>query len=367
MLSFKQGIFFILFTAFAFSALAQLGMGGGMGSRDTSSKKFKISAFPYINYNRTQKFMYGAVGMGMFRLNQEDTISPKSMVGLMAIGTTTNTWGTMGFSTLYFNEDKWRATLYGGYFSFNFQFYWSPVANLGTFVQYNTGYTMASGKIMRRITKVDNDNKLYAGIHGTYAEAKTTFSLVDTSVKANPTNLNNIGLDINFDSRNDVYYPESGFFIDGSWDWNPSWLGNRKSFNKINLAINNYHRIHKRIIQASRFYTSFGVGNVPFEGQQIIGRTDIRGYSEGKQRGDQLFALQTESRIQIYKRISCVVFVGIATVTSDISDVSVSNLWPSAGAGMRYVVMKEEHFNIGLDIAAGRDDWTLSFTIGETF
>ena len=63
--------------------------GGSFGKKDTSSKKLKVSAFPYLNYDRTQEFMYGAVVMGMFKFNKEDTISPKSMVGMLGIVTTT--------------------------------------------------------------------------------------------------------------------------------------------------------------------------------------------------------------------------------------------------------------------------------------
>ncbi|MBD78955.1 MAG: hypothetical protein CL840_08560 [Crocinitomicaceae bacterium] len=368
MQSFRVAIILIIVWGLSLNGFSQFDMGGGgFGGKDTSSKKLKLAGFPYLNYDRTQEFMYGAVVMGMFRFNKEDTISPKSIVGAMGIGTTTQTWGAVGFSMLYLNEDKWRTMMFGGYFSFNYQFFWSPFPETGAFIKYNTGYTMLSGQLLRRITKVDNPRKLYGGVHGMYAEAKTTFSIIDTNIKTAPTQLNNVGLDFDYDSRNDVYYPDKGFFVESSWDWYADWLGNRNTFNKIHLSVNNYQRIHKRIIQASRFHTSFGVGSVPFEGQEIIGQTDIRGYSEGKQRGNQLFALQTESRIQIWKRISMVAFAGIATTTYDASDFSWNNLWPGAGGGIRVMVMKEEKFNIGLDVAAGRDDWSMSFTMGETF
>ena len=55
------------------------GMGGGF--EPDSSKKVKIAALPIINYDPSIGFISGALGMGFYRLNQEDTISPPSVTG----------------------------------------------------------------------------------------------------------------------------------------------------------------------------------------------------------------------------------------------------------------------------------------------
>jgi outer membrane protein assembly factor BamA len=361
----SKSVFLGVLLFFSMPSFAQFGNFGS--SRDTSNKPFKLAAFPYINYDRTQDLMYGAVAMGMFKFNNQDTVSPKSMVGVMGLGTTTKSWGSIGFASLYWKEDSWRALLAGGYFSFNFQFYWNPFPQYGTFIRYNSGYSVMYGKLERRVTKPGIREKLFVGLHGMYAKANTTFDVLDSVVVAPKTNLNAVGLLADFDSRDDVYYPEKGYLVEANWKWFASWLGNNNPFNNVELNVNNYKRIHKRVIQASRFHGSFSLGNVPFEGQQILGQTDIRGYSLGKQRGDQLLAIQTESRVQVLRRLFLVAFVGVGTTTSSWSDFSFDNLWPGAGGGFRYRVMEKEKFNIGIDLAAGRGDWSMAFTLGESF
>lgn len=368
MLNFRKSLGLIALVLFANMAFAQFNLGGGFGKPDTSNKALKLAAFPYVNYDRTQELMYGAVGMGMFRFNREDTLSPKSMAGIMAIGTTTQTWGVLGFGSLHWKQDQWRAMIVGGYFSFNFQTYWKPLPNFnGTYLRYNTGYTLLYGKILRNVFKPEKKSKLYVGTHAMYANANTTFYVKERPLEAEPTHLNNTGIDAEFDSRNDVYFPSKGVYIESNWMWYADWLQNEQAFNKINLSINQYIRLNKRVIQASRFHTAFGVGDVPFEGQEIIGQRDIRGYSLGKQRGAQLFSLQTETRIHIWKRFSAVAFAGVATAANQPEDYNWDNLWPGAGAGLRVLVMEKEHLNIGLDVATGKHDWSMSFTIGESF
>jgi hypothetical protein len=55
-------------------------------------KSKKIKVVPYISYNRTYEFMFGAVPMVMYKVNKKDTISPESISGLMGIYTTNKTW-----------------------------------------------------------------------------------------------------------------------------------------------------------------------------------------------------------------------------------------------------------------------------------
>ena len=42
-------------------------------------------------------------------------------------------------------------------------------------------------------------------------------------------------------------------------------------------------------------------------------------------------------------------------------------LLPSIGAGFRYAAFPENKMNVGIDIAAGKDDWGVYFRIGESF
>lgn len=59
-----------------------------------------------------------------------------------------------------------------------------------------------------------------------------------------------------------------------------------------------------------RFDVFVGLGDIPFEGQRVVGRDDIRGYTRGEWRGDQAYDAQAEYRRQVAGRFGGVAFAG---------------------------------------------------------
>ena len=145
-------------------------------------------------------------------------------------------------------------------------------------------------------------------------------------------------------------------------------IGNDLVANKIKPEYNQYFptRAGKDVI-AARFSGSFGLGEIPFEQQVTIGGKDIRGYSEGKYRGDGLVALQGEYRYNFNPRMGLVGFAGLATIYGSETTDFDWRIYPAGGVGYRYRAFKEVKFNIGLDAALGKDDWGIYFRIGEAF
>jgi hypothetical protein len=49
------------------------------------------------------------------------------------------------------------------------------------------------------------------------------------------------------------------------------------------------------------------------------------------------------------------------------TDGDYSPILPSVGTGFRFLAAREHNVNVGIDVAKGRDDWSLRFAIGEAF
>jgi hypothetical protein len=60
-------------------------------------------------------------------------------------------------------------------------------------------------------------------------------------------------------------------------------------------------------------------------------------------------------------------FLGVASAVEKLGDVFNTQLLPGVGAGIRYKMIPSMKINIGFDAAIGRDDYSLTFRIGETF
>lgn len=76
------------------------------------TKNIDFNVMPYLNYNRTLDFMFGAIPMMMYKFDKTDTISPKSLSGLSAVYTTNKSYFIASFNKLYFKEDLWRAQVF---------------------------------------------------------------------------------------------------------------------------------------------------------------------------------------------------------------------------------------------------------------
>ena len=323
-------------------------------------KRYELTVMPFFNYNRNIKFMLGAIPMAMYNLNKQDTISPKSLSGAIGVYTTNKSYFIGFFNKLYYADDSWRGTFFLGTGNINSQFFIDDI-NSSDFYSYGTNATVFSAGIQRKVIL-----GLYGGITYTYAKYKTEFS--DDIMEETTTVTNGLEFNVLYDTRDDVYYPKSGNKFDIKWISYAEWLGNEMNADKIKTIFNKYIPMRKNTdVLAARASGTFGLGEIAFEQQTVVGGKDIRGYSEGKYRGKSVIALQAEYRLNFAKRMGVVAFAGAATLYGSDNENFDGTFLPGGGIGFRYKAFKKVKFNIGLDAAVGKDDWGLYFRIGEAF
>ncbi len=329
--------------------------------RDSIQKKGtkKIKIIPYVSYNRTYDFMFGAVPMIMYKIDKNDSISPPSISGAMGVYTTNKTWFTLAFSKLYFKEDQWRMTIAAGLGNVNSQFLQSGTTS--EFINYQTGANFFKIEVQRKI-----GHGLYIGGNYLYTKFDNEYAFetpVEEEVK-----LNGLGLVFLWDKRDDVYYPKNGSKFNFNFTSYPEFMSNEDASSQIAVQYNQYINTNKtRDVFALRAYGGFGLGEVPFNNLIVVGGTDLRGYSMGEYRGKQLIAFQSEYRYNFKHNMGLVGFAGIGTIFESNIESNNGELLPSAGFGFRYTAFPEYKMNVGLDIAAGKGDWGVYFRIGESF
>jgi outer membrane protein assembly factor BamA len=324
------------------------------------TKSIDFNVMPYINYNRTLDFMFGAIPMMMYKLDKADTISPKSLSGISAVYTTNKSYFIASFNKWYFKEDRWRAQFFLATGNQNAQYFVDDI-DTPDFYNYGTKTSIINFSLQRKIIK-----SLYAGLGYAYAHYDTKYE--DNVQPSSVTHTNGLQLIMMYDTRDAVYYPTKGDKVKLRWLSYPTWFGNDVNANKILSEFNKYFPMRNGTdVLAARFSGKFGLGNIAFEQQVTIGNEDIRGYSEGKYRGDGLMDLQTEYRYNFGKKMGLVGFAGVATIYGSDTESFNWKLYPGAGAGFRYRAFKTEKFNVGLDAAVGKGDWGLYFRIGEAF
>lgn len=331
---------------------------------DSTKKAVRFAGLPIITYNRTQGIYLGAMTSAFYKVNNNDTISPPSSTALVGLYTQEKSWMFGGMQQLYLNEDTWRIRFAGVRGNINFQFYNGDTeANTGGFENYSNDIVMVQTQVQRKIW-----NRIYGGVFAEYNNTKTYFTSQGDSL--DERNMSNLGYIFSMDTRDNVYFPTKGVYANFKHQFYRDWLGTTNNFVRFKVNLNKFFDLLKdqRHILVARANLEIATGDVPFQGQGIVGMEDIRGYSEGKYRANQIYAIQSEYRWMFNNsRFGMVGFFGIASAVESFSDIFNSTLLPGGGAGIRYRMIPAMKINIGIDVGFGKDDYSLSFKIGESF
>jgi outer membrane protein assembly factor BamA len=332
--------------------------------KDSTEKSLRIAAMPMINYNRTQGVIVGAMTQAYYKLNKNDTVSPESSTGLMAIYTAEKTWLVGIGQQLYLNQDRWRIRTFLVKGDANYQYFNGDAnTNAGQYEDYSNDVTMIMGQVQRKIWR-----RIYAGFCGEYNTTKTYFASHADSL--DERKLSNLGYLLSNDSRNNIQYPATGIFMNFKNQFYREWTGSDNDFIRYQINYTQFFNLLKdqRHILLARASMDIATGDVPFQAQGIVGRDDLRGYSQGQFRGNQVYAVQSEYRWMFdNSRFGLVGFAGVASAVESFSDIFKTALLPGVGAGLRFRLIPDLKINIGVDVGFGKNDYSLTFRIGEAF
>lgn len=331
-----------------------------------STKRVNYAAIPIVNYDPSLGVNFGLIAQAFYKLDTNDLVSPSSSTGAMGIYTTNGTYFTALFQQFYLMEDNWRIKAIAGMGTINFQ-YWQDIPIIGgQYIGFSTDAKFALLQVERRIYE-----KLYGGVNTTITKAKTVFDLPDIipeDLRTDERYLNNIGYLLNYDIREHQMNPYGGFNVEFKNNFFRESFGGADDFNKYELTYNHYYMLgNEKKILATRIKSTIATGSVPFQGENVVGRDDIRGYSSGKYRANQVYTMQAEYRWNFYNKLGMVAFAGVASAVDKMNQIPTTELLPGIGLGFRYLMISKERINVGIDIAKGKDDWGMYFRIGEAF
>ena len=318
---------------------------------------FNFAAIPIVAYDPSLGWNFAGMLNAFFQVSAADTVSPLSLIGGFGGYTTNKSWYWGLYTKLYFDEDNYRLSLAYGDISINFQYFEEQAS---TYIGFNTLYDAFMFEGRRRIY-----NRWYLGLKYVGLETKTLHEIEGEDPIT--TNMNNMGFIISHDTRDLIYNPMHGDYMDFKTGHYRETLGSDYIFDKWEFTFTDYFNIDTSRVVAARFAAFIATGDVPFEGQYIVGNDDIRGYTDGKHRGDQVYALQAAYRWHIVGKWGIVAFAGIATAVDAVSEISFNELLPGVGVGLRYMMIPSEKINVGIDVAFGKEDWGVYFRITEAF
>jgi len=178
-----------------------------------------------------------------------------------------------------------------------------------------------------------------------------------------------IGLISTLDTRNQIFYPSKGHFIQFSAIQNAKFLSADLGFSRLTIDAAKYLPVGKKGVFATNAFVDLTFGDVPFQRLALIGGSKkLRGFFEGRFRDEKLWIAQAEYRHHIWKFIGMTAFAGVGSVAPDIEGFVESKVHYAAGLGLRVQLSKKDLINARVDVGINEEGKILPYiTVGEAF
>ena len=355
-----------LFLCFATSTLQ--GQEPSRSAKD-SINDLKLRVLPVIFYLPETGLGYGGIGIGTFRFKGESPDSRPSTV--QAAVTLTSKKQILIFAPfeIYADEEKWRFIGEVGFYKYFYNFFGIGVnAQEEDFEIYDVTFSRARLTVLREVVPKFSLGLAYE--FDKYGKPRLEEDgLLDSGDFTGKEGgiISNLGVSAVYDSRDNIFFPTKGFFIQGNLLSSLEVLGSDFSYDKWILDSRYYQKIKGRQVLAGNLYLANNGSGAPFLDLNSLGSRRTRGFDNRRFQDNAELTMALEYRFPIYKRIEGVAFGSTATVAANFGTLFSSAYKNAGGIGLRYTLNKKEGTRIRMDYGISGEGGNFYFTINEAF
>lgn len=331
------------------------------------NKKFDFSVLGGPHFSSDTGFGIGLVGLGLYRQDRTDTLSPPSDVAIFADVTTKSSY-TVGIRGIHiFPHDNGRIDYVLAFNSFR-QSFWG--------IGYEMGNNDDNQSLLKRWKIEAKASFMWQVVDNLYLGPTLTYDYINASKVERPELLNGMdenvwnvgaGLTLVYDSRDILTRPTRGFYVSISQLFRPRFVSSGYAFTTTDFRFDAYRTLWKGAVLGADVRGTLNFGNPSWGLMAQIGNSfSMRGYYIGRYRDKHKMEAQVELRQHIRKRHGMAVWGGVGTVFDDFEAIHFSRLLPNWGLGYRWELKKDG--NIRLDFGFGKKGIKgFVFNINEAF
>ncbi len=347
----------------------------------TAREPNKFIVLPVAFYTPETSLSFGAVGVYTFRFRQEADSTFPSQVQPAAAYTLLNQVLLYAPFRLYWQQERYLAYGELGYYRYNYLFFGVGNDQDPDFEElYGVDFPRIQVNLLRLLTPLGRrrpDGRremLYGGLRYWYENYQMTEfdaegQLVTGEVPGGAGGTTSaLGLIFNYDTRDKIFFPRKGSFVEGFVETYRAGLGSDFRYDRLSLDASRYLTNRFGHVLAVNLYGVLTWGDPPFNQMALLGGPrKMRGFYLGRFRENHLLLAQTEYRARVYKRFGAVAFANYGGVAPTLGDFQLDQMRFTAGAGLRFVLDVPRELNLRLDYGYGRFGSNFYVTIGEAF
>jgi outer membrane protein assembly factor BamA len=180
--------------------------------------------------------------------------------------------------------------------------------------------------------------------------------------------ISGLGIKLNYDSRDDSFYPTKGLLLEATYRHFFSALGSKYEFAYYKVDLRGYIATFLNSVIALQLYFNAVDGKAPLSILPALGSQDLlRGYPAGRYRDNYYLAGQTELRFPIYWRFGGVLFFGAGKVQEQLTEFFFKDLKIAGGFGLRFQMSKDKKINFRFDMGFTPEGFSFYFNLLEAF
>jgi len=367
----KTTIPFILysFSILWIFAVIPVSFGQETPEKEKDQKKRGIFVVPVVYYTPETKIAFGAVGMFYYRPSKVQKSRPSSIKASF-VYTQTKQYRFEISPELYIKNDAYRLQGSIIFKKFSDKFFGiGPNTPQKQEEDFTTQRSKGNLDVQRRLWSGLNVGVRYEfESHNTVKKDEDGQLAKENILGSEGGTSSGIGLFLNWDTRDNIYYPMSGNYFQVSSTVFSKRLGGDFHFTEFRLDLRKYFPLFFNHVFALQAYFNFISGEPPFQKLSLVGGQGLmRGYRKGRYRDKSMMAFQMELRLGTWKKVGVVSFFGLGNVSDRIDHFKLEDFKFTVGFGFRFLVAPEERLNLRLDFGFGHTGQGIYITFTEAF
>lgn len=353
------------FIAVMILAVVSFGQQRDSISRD-SLHPTSISGFPVLFYLPETSLAFGALGTTSFNIGKERSFRPSQV--LLSFAYTLKKQVLIFAPYELYYKQKWKMEGELGYYKYFYNYFGvgsnSKKENLETF---NADFPRVINTLSYRVIPTS-----FVGVrvHVDRFTLKNRDSLLlsDSPTGVNGGLLVSAGLTYSLDTRNDIFYPTKGTYVNFISEFSSNRVLSTFDYSLYQVSASHYYTFVPRHILATNITTGTIVGDAPFFSYFYFSSSKLaRGHADRRFIDRNLAVIQSEYRFPIYKRLRGVAFAAFGNVGETYGAIFSKNMKLSGGAGLRFQMNKKIMNHLRLDVAGSKEGVQFYLTVGESF
>jgi hypothetical protein len=331
----------------------------------------RFITYPTIAYAPETSWEIGLSSLYLYYANR-DTLNRLSEINAFTFVTLESQYGIWLDHALYSDQDKWFFLGQARWQSFPLLYYGIGVDTPSDpLAVVDANYLLIKERILRKLYK-----SYYLGLEIDYQKLSNVafnWQEAGASLPRGAQGSNNLGLGIGLvhDDRHNVLNVRKGWFAELAYLQYGLIGDSQLKFSNVLLDSRCYVPVKEKQVLAMQLFGQSMNGEVPFNQLALMGGERLmRGYYLGRYRDKNLVAGQVEYRwlpFPFSKRFGGAAFFSLGTVAPTISALSLRELLPAGGAGIRFLLFKSKDIFTRIDVAFTKEGPGYYFFIGEAF